>query len=153
MTLLRSLKRKWKNRPRTRKEWIALYVSYLKRIPERQYWPIFIILSLYFVVPMSEITVTLGAILYFKFEKRVRPVIEKLTNRLPDWLRYGGSIIFFLVMIDDTLFYFGLMALAAWSTKQVQKSNSETGTDPSHSEDTVLELQGNQETHETDRNS
>ena len=122
MMLLRSLKRKWKNRPRTRREWVRLYVSYLKRIPERQYWPIFIILSLYFVVPMSEITVTLGAILYFKFEKRVRPVIEKLTNRLPDWLRYGGSIIFFLVMIDDTLFYFGLMALALWSSKQVQKT-------------------------------
>ena len=153
MTLLRSLKRKWKNRPRTRKGWIDLYVSYLKRIPERQYWPIFIILSLYFVVPVSEITVTLGAILYFKFEKRIRPSLEKLTSRLPDWLRYGGSIIFFLVMIDDTLFYFGLMALAAWSTKQVQKSNSETDTDPSQDQEGVLELQGNQETHETDCNS
>jgi len=121
--VIKALKRKWSNRPRTRKEWIALYVSYLKRIPERQYWPIFIILSLYFVVPMSEITVTLGALLYFKFEKRVRPVIEKLTKRLPDWLRYGGSIIFFLVMIDDTLFYFALIALAFWSSKQVEKSN------------------------------
>ena len=116
------LKQRWSNRPRTRREWVRLYVSYLKRIPERQYWPIFIILSLYFVVPMSEITVTLGALLYFKFEKRVRPVIEKLTKRLPDWLRYGGSIIFFLVMIDDTLFYFALIALAFWSSKQVQKS-------------------------------
>ena len=153
MTLLRSLKRKWKNRPRTRKGWIDLYISYLKRIPERQYWPIFIILSLYFVVPVSEITVTLGAILYFKFEKRVRPSIEKLTDRLPDWLRYGGSIIFFLVMIDDTLFYFGLMALAYWTTREVQKSNSETGTDPSQDQESVLELQGNQETHETDCNS
>jgi hypothetical protein len=153
MTLLRSLKRKWKNRPRTRKGWIDLYVSYLKRIPERQYWPIFIILSLYFVVPMSEITVTLGALLYFKFEKNIRPSIEKLTSRLPDWLRYGGSIIFFLVMIDDTLFYFGLIALTFWSSKQVQKSNSETGTDPSQDQEGVLELQGNQETHETDCNS
>jgi len=129
------------------------YIRLIRRIPERQYWPIFIILSLYFIVPMSEITVTLGAILYFKFEKKIRPVIEKLTSRLPDWLRYGGSVIFFLVMIDDTLFYGALIALALWSSKQVQKSNSETGTDPSHSEDTVLELQGNQETHETDRNS
>jgi hypothetical protein len=118
------LKQRWSNRPRTRREWVRLYVSYLKRIPERQYWPIFIILSLYFVVPMSEITVTLGALLYFKFEKRVRPSIEKLTSRLPDWLRYGGSIIFFLVMIDDTLFYFGLMALAFWSSKQVQKEEN-----------------------------
>ena len=121
--MIKVLKRKWSNRPRTRRAWINLYVSYLKRIPERQYWPIFIILSLYFVVPMSEITVTLGALLYFKFEKRIRPVIEKLTRRLPDWLRYGGSIIFFLVMIDDTLFYFALIALAFWSNKQVEKSN------------------------------
>jgi hypothetical protein len=96
---------------------------------------------------MSEITVTLGALLYFKFEKRVRPVIEKLTKRLPDWLRYGGSIIFFLVMIDDTLFYFALIALAFWSSKQVKK---ESGTSSSQDEDAVLELQGNQETHETD---
>jgi len=99
---------------------------------------------------MSEITVTLGALLYFKFEKRARPVIEKLTKRLPDWLRYGGSIIFFLVMIDDTLFYFGLIALAFWSAKQVKK---ESGTSTSQDEDTVLELQGNQETHETDCHS
>ena len=118
------LKQRWSNRPRTRREWVRLYVSYLKRIPERQYWPIFIILSLYFVVPMSEITVTLGALLYFKFEKRIRPSLEKLTSRLPDWLRYGGSIIFFLVMIDDTLFYFGLMALAFWSGKQVKKEEN-----------------------------
>ena len=129
------LKQRWSNRPRTRREWVRLYVSYLKRIPERQYWPIFIILSLYFVVPMSEITVTLGALLYFKFEKRVRPVIEKLTSRLPDWLRYGGSIIFFLVMIDDTLFYFALIALAFWSSKQVKK---ESGTDLPEGQEDVL---------------
>ena len=117
------------------KKVVKKYVSLIKKIPERQYWPIFIILSLYFVVPMSEITVTLGALLYFKFEKRVRPVIEKLTKRLPDWLRYGGSIIFFLVMIDDTLFYFALIALAFWSAKQVKK---ETGTPPSQDQEDVL---------------
>jgi hypothetical protein len=144
------LKQRWSNRPRTRRELVRLYVSYLKRIPERQYWPIFIILSLYFVVPMSEITVTLGALLYFKFEKNIRPSIEKLTSRLPDWLRYGGSIIFFLVMIDDTLFYFALIALAFWSSKQVKK---ESGTSSSQDEGAVLELQGNQETHETDCHS
>ena len=131
--LRRSLKRiqnfwkktatRWSNRPRTRKGWIDLYVSYLKRIPERHYWPIFIILSLYFVVPMSEITVTLAAILFFKFENRIRPLIAKLVTPLPDWLRYGGSVIFFLVMIDDTLFYFALMYLAYWSSKQVKKEN------------------------------
>ncbi len=71
---------------------------------------------------MSEITVTLAAILYFKFEKKISPVVGKLTKRLPDWLRYGGSVIFFLVMIDDTIFYFALIALAFWSSKQVKKS-------------------------------
>jgi hypothetical protein len=120
------LKKWWKNRPRTRKDWLSLYVSYLKRIPERHYWPIFIILSLYFVVPMSEITVTLAAILFFKFENRIRPLISKVITPLPDWLRFGGSIIFFLVMIDDTLFYFALIALAFWSSKQVKKSEVES---------------------------
>ena len=95
----------------------------LAKIPERHYWPIFVILSLYFIVPMSEITVTLGAILYFKYENKVRPVIGRLTNRLPDWLKYGGSIIFFLVMIDDTLFYFALIALAFWCSRRLPKND------------------------------
>ena len=129
------LRQRWSNRPRTRREWIRLYVSYLKRIPERQYWPIFIILSLYFVVPMSEITVTLGALLYFKFENRIRPLLARAVKPLPDWLRYGGSIIFFLVMIDDTLFYFALIALAFWSSKQVKK---ESGTDLPEGQEDVL---------------
>ena len=114
---------------------VKKYVSLLKNIPERHYWPIFVFLSLYFIVPVSEITVTVAAILYFKFEKRIAPVIQKLTKRIPDWLRYGGSIIFFLVMIDDTLFYFALIALAFWSAKQVKK---ETGTPPSQDQEDVL---------------
>jgi hypothetical protein len=40
---------------------------------------------------------------------------------MPSWLRIGGSVIFFLIMIDDTLFYFGLMAIVYWSAKQVNK--------------------------------
>ena len=104
------------------------FFELLSKIPERQYWPIFIILSLYFVVPMSEITVTLAALLYFKFESRIRPVIGKLTTKLPDWLRYGGSVIFFLVMIDDTLFYFALIALAFYCSKEVRKLNKEEQT-------------------------
>ena len=108
----------------------------LKRIPERQYWPIFIILSLYFIVPMSEITVTVAALLYFKFEKRIRPAIGRLTSRLPDWIRYGGSFIFFLVMIDDTLFYFALIAVGLWSSRMASK---ESGTTPSQEEDEVLQ--------------
>ena len=127
------------------KKLIRKYVSLIKKIPERHYWPIFIILSLYFVVPMSEITVTLAAILFFKFENRIRPLLAKLVKPLPDWLRYSGSIIFFLVMIDDTLFYFALIALAFWSSKQVKK---ETGTTPSQTEEQVLELQSKQPTHD-----
>ena len=103
------------------KKLIRKYAKLLKKIPERHYWPIFVFLSLYFIVPMSEITVTLAAILYFKFEKKIAPVFQKLTKRLPDWLRYGGSIIFFLVMIDDTLFYAALIAMAFWSSRQVKK--------------------------------
>ncbi|QPB08165.1 hypothetical protein PQC11_gp163 [Synechococcus phage S-H9-1] len=129
---------------------VKKYVSLLKNIPERHYWPIFVFLSLYFIVPVSEITVTVAAILYFKFEKRIAPVIQKLTKRVPDFFKYGGSILFFLVMIDDTLFYGLLIALAFWSAKQVKK---ETGTSPSQDGDAVLELQGNQETHETDCHS
>ena len=105
----------------------------LAKIPERHYWPIFVILSLYFIVPMSEITVTLGAILYFKFENKVRPVIGRLTNRLPDWLKYGGSIVFFLVMIDDTLFYFALIAMAFWCSRQLPKHRDHATIDESAS--------------------
>ena len=118
----------------------------IKKIPERHYWPIFMFLSLYFIVPMSEITVTLAAILYFKFEKKIAPVVGKLTKRLPNWLRFGGSVIFFLVMIDDTLFYFALIALAFWSSKQVRKK---TVTPTLQDEEEVLQYGSNKEPDET----
>jgi len=116
---MKKLIKYWKNRPRTRQGWIDLYVSYLKRIPERQYFPIFVLLSLYFVVPYSEFVVTALIPLYFIFEKQVRWVCSKIP--MPDYLRIGGSVIFFLVMIDDYLFYFAIMAFAAWSARQVNK--------------------------------
>ena len=102
---------------------IKKYLGLLKKIPERHYWPIFVIVSLYFIVPMSEIVVTLGAILYFKFETKVRPVVGRLTKRLPTWLTYGGSILFFLVMIDDTLFYVVLFVMAIWGASKASKSD------------------------------
>ncbi len=120
---MKKLFKHWKNRPRTRQGWIDLYVSYLKRIPERQYFPIFVLLSLYFVVPYSEFVVTALIPLYFIFEKQVRWFFSKIP--LPDYIRIGGSVIFFLVMIDDYLFYFALMALVAWSAKQVKKTKKE----------------------------
>tara|TARA_A200000159_G_scaffold163059_1_gene188342 strand:+ start:743 stop:1153 length:411 start_codon:yes stop_codon:yes gene_type:complete len=132
------------------KKLITKYISLIQKIPERHYWPIFIILSLYFIVPMSEITVTLAAILYFKFEKKISPVVGKLTKRLPDWLRYGGSVIFFLVMIDDTIFYFALIALAFWSSKQVRKK---TVTPSLHDDEEVLQYGSNKEPDETNRHS
>jgi hypothetical protein len=117
---MKKLFERWKNRPRTRQGWIDLYVSYLKRIPERQYFPIFVLLSLYFVVPYSEFVVTALIPLYFLFEKQVRWFFSKIP--MPDYLRIGGSVIFFLVMIDDYLFYFAIMAFAAWSAKQLKKT-------------------------------
>ena len=116
---MKKLIKYWKSRPLTRKGWIDLYVSYLKRIPDRHYFPIFAILSLYFVVPYSEFVVTAIAPIYFIFEKQVRWVAEILP--LPNYLRIGGSIIFFLVMIDDYLFYFAIIAFLYWSAKQVKK--------------------------------
>ena len=98
-------------------------VTNLSKIPERHYWPIFVIISLYFIVPMSEMTVTLGAAFYFKYESKVRPVIARVTDKLPPWLTYGGSIIFFLVMIDDTLFYAIIILAALWTGRQVKKRN------------------------------
>ncbi len=118
---MKKLFKRWKNRPKTRKGWIDLYVSYLKRIPERQYFPIFVLLSLYFVVPYSEFVVTALIPLYFIFEKQVRWFFSKIP--MPDYVRIGGSVVFFLVMIDDYLFYFALMALVVWSVKQVKKTN------------------------------
>ena len=116
---MKKLIKYWKSRPLTRKGWIDLYISYLKRIPERHYFPIFVILSLYFVVPYSEFVVTAISPIYFIFEKQVRWVAEILP--LPNYLRIGGSIIFFLVMIDDYLFYFAIIAFLYWSAKQVKK--------------------------------
>ena len=105
------------------KHWIDLYVSYLKRIPQRHYFPIFVMLSLYFVVPYSEFVVTALIPIYFFFEKQVRWVMSILP--LPNYLKVGGALIFFLVMIDDYLFYFALIALIAWSAKQVKKSDDD----------------------------
>jgi len=129
---------------------VKKYLRLIKKIPERHYWPIFVIVSLYFIVPMSEVVVTLGAILYFKFETKVRPVIGRLTKRLPNWLTYGGSFIFFLVMIDDTLFYVVLFIMAIWGASKVSK---ETGTPPLHDDEEVLQYGSNKEPDETNSHS
>ena len=107
------------------KKLIRKYLKLVKRIPERHYWPLFIILSLYFVVPYSEFVVTLGALGYFKFEKAYRNFFAKVVSPLPDIIKYGGSVIFFLVMLDDTLFYATLILAALWSNREAKKLESE----------------------------
>ena len=104
------------------------YVRLLRKIPPRHYWSIFVFLSLYFVVPYSEITVTVAAIIYYKFERNISPFIQKITSRIPDWIRFGGSFLFFLVMINDTLLYVVLIAAAFWSRKQVLQDEKERAT-------------------------
>ena len=77
---------------------------------------------------MSEITVTVAAILYYKFERNISPFIQKITRIIPDWIRFGGSLLFFLVMMNDTLLYVALITVAFWSRKQVLQDEKEHAT-------------------------
>ena len=103
------------------KKLLRRYLNLVAKINERHYWPLFIFLSLYFVVPYSEFVVTAFILLYFKFEKVFRKFGGKITSVLPEWLMIGGSIIFFLVMLDDTLMYLTVIGVAYWSSRQVKK--------------------------------
>tara|TARA_A200000159_G_scaffold19460_1_gene16044 strand:- start:511 stop:867 length:357 start_codon:yes stop_codon:yes gene_type:complete len=97
-------------------------VGMLSKVPERHYFPIFIIISLYFVVPYSEYVMTAFALLYFfVLEKQVRHLVELIP--IPPTWKIGGSVVFFLVMIDDTLFYFALIGIAFWLSRQARKQN------------------------------
>ena len=107
------------------KKLLKKYLRLIAKINERHYWPLFIFLSLYFVVPYSEFVVTALILLYFKFEKVFRKLGGKITSVLPEWLRVGGSVIFFLVMLDDTLMYLSVIAVAYWSNKQAKKIKEE----------------------------
>jgi hypothetical protein len=103
------------------KKLIRKYAKLAAKIPERHYWPIFIFLSLYFVVPYSEFVITIFALGYFKFEQTYRKLFTKIISPLPDVIKYGASVIFFLVMLDDTIFYAAIILGALWTTKQVKK--------------------------------
>lgn len=103
------------------KKLLDRYFKLLKKIDERHYWPLFIFLSCYFVIPYSEFVVTALILLYFKFEAQFRKIGGKLVRPLPEWLRIGGSTIFFLVMLDDTLAYLSIIAIAFWSNKELKK--------------------------------
>ncbi len=99
------------------------YFKLIKRIDERHYWPLFIFLSCYFVVPYSEFVITALIILYFKFESAFRRIGKRLIKPFPEWIRIGGSTIFFLVMLDDTLAYLSIIAIGIWSNRELKKRN------------------------------
>jgi len=97
------------------------YFNLVKKVDERHYWPLFIFLSCYFVVPYSEYVVTLLIILYFKFEAQFRKWGARLMKPFPEWIRFGGSALFFLVMLDDTLAYLSIIAIGIWSNRELKK--------------------------------
>jgi hypothetical protein len=103
------------------KNLIQRYLKLVKKIPERHYWPLFIFLSLYFVVPYSEFVVTIFLLGYFKFEQQYRKVFGKIISPLPDIIKYGASVMFFLTMLDDTLFYAAIILAALWSNREAKK--------------------------------
>ena len=101
------------------------YFNLIKKVDERHYWPLFIFLSCYFVVPYSEFVITALIILYFKFEGAFRRIGGRLIKPFPEWIRFGGSTIFFLVMLDDTLAYLSIIAVGIWSNRELKKRNKE----------------------------
>ena len=103
---------------------IKRYLKLIKRIDERHYWPLFIFLSCYFVVPYSEFVITALIILYFKFEGTFRKIGGRLIKPFPEWIRFGGSTIFFLVMLDDTLAYLSIIAVGIWTNRQLKKEKA-----------------------------
>lgn len=103
------------------KKLLDRYFKLLKKIDERHYWPLFIFLSCYFVIPYSEFVVTALILLYFKFEAQFRKIGARLVRPFPEWIRIGGSTIFFLVMLDDTLAYLSIIAIAFWSNRELKK--------------------------------
>ena len=103
------------------KRLLKKYFDLVKKVDERHYWPLFIFLSCYFVVPYSEFVITALIILYFKFEGTVRKWGGRLIRPFPEWIRFGGSTIFFLVMLDDTLAYLSIIAIGIWTNRQLKK--------------------------------
>ena len=100
------------------------YLNLVKKVDERHYWPLFIFLSCYFVVPYSEFVITALIILYFKFEGTFRKWGGRLIKPFPEWIRFGGSTIFFLVMLDDTLAYLSIIAVGIWTNRQLKKEKA-----------------------------
>ena len=106
------------------KKLLKKYINLIKKVDERHYWPLFIFLSCYFVVPYSEFVITALIILYFKFEGTFRKIGGRLIKPFPEWIRFGGSTIFFLVMLDDTLAYLSIIAIGIWTNRQLKKEKA-----------------------------
>ena len=106
------------------KKLLKKYFNLVKKVDERHYWPLFIFLSCYFVVPYSEFVITALIILYFKFEAQFRKIGGRLIKPFPEWIRFGGSTIFFLVMLDDTLAYLSIIAVGIWTNRQLKKEKA-----------------------------
>ena len=106
------------------KKLLKKYLNLVKKVDERHYWPLFIFLSCYFVVPYSEFVITALIILYFKFEGTFRKIGGRLIKPFPEWIRFGGSTIFFLVMLDDTLAYLSIIAVGIWTNRQLKKQKA-----------------------------
>ena len=106
------------------KKLLKKYFDLVKKVDERHYWPLFIFLSCYFVVPYSEFVITALIILYFKFEAQFRKIGGRLIKPFPEWIRFGGSTIFFLVMLDDTLAYLSIIAVGIWTNRQLKKQKA-----------------------------
>ena len=106
------------------KKLLKKYFNLVKKVDERHYWPLFIFLSCYFVVPYSEFVITALIILYFKFEGAFRRIGGRLIKPFPEWIRFGGSTIFFPVMLDDTLAYLSIIAVGIWTNRQHKKEKA-----------------------------
>ena len=106
------------------KKLLKKYFNLVEKVDERHYWPLFIFLSCYFVVPYSEFVITALIILYFKFEGTFRKIGGRLIKPFPEWIRFGGSTIFFLVMLDDTLAYLSIIAVGIWTNRQLKKEKA-----------------------------
>ena len=106
------------------KKLLKKYFNLVKKVDERHYWPLFIFLSCYFVVPYSEFVITALIILYFKFEGTFRKIGGRLIKPFPEWIRFSGSAIFFIVMLDDTLAYLSIIAVGIWTNRQLKKEKA-----------------------------
>ena len=53
-----------------------------------------------------------------------RRIGGRLIKPFPEWIRFGGSTIFFLVMLDDTLAYLSIIAVGIWTNRQLKKEKA-----------------------------